>query len=113
MDTIVYNTTTRLSRHATVKILLGGEVKEFKITNERYFGFGSGGGGYVNSSAGAGGGSIAYGGNGSSSINYTYELREIKSKSSEEIAAEESVTKAKEALNAAENALKVVKESNK
>jgi hypothetical protein len=112
MDTIVYNTTTRLSLQATVKILLGGEVKEFKITNERYFGFGRGGGGYINSSAGAGG-SIAYGGNGSSSINYTYELREIKSKSSEEIAAEESVVKAKEALMAAENALKVVKEQSK
>lgn len=112
MDTIVYNTTTRLSRYATVKILLEGEVKEFKITNERYFGIGSGGSGYINSSAGASG-SIAYGGNGSSLINYTYELREIKSKSSEEIAAEESVVKAKEALMAAENALKVVKEQSK
>lgn len=45
---------------------------------------------------------------------FTYELvevMEVKAKSKEEIAAEESVTKAKEALKAAENALKVVKES--
>lgn len=44
---------------------------------------------------------------------YTYELEEIqkvKVKTKEQIAAEESVAKAKEALKAAENALKVVKE---
>ena len=44
---------------------------------------------------------------------YTYELVEfvkVKVKTKEEIAAEESVAKAKEALKAAENALKVVKE---
>lgn len=45
---------------------------------------------------------------------YEYELREVfvaKVKTKEEIAAEESVAKAKEALKAAENALKVVKEN--
>jgi hypothetical protein len=45
---------------------------------------------------------------------YTYEMTEIsqvKLPTKEEIAAEESVAKAKEALKAAENALKAVKES--
>lgn len=44
---------------------------------------------------------------------YIYELIElwvIKTRTKEQIAAEESVAKAKEALKAAENALKVVKE---
>jgi hypothetical protein len=44
---------------------------------------------------------------------YSYELHEIvkvKTKTPEQIAAEESVAKAREALKAAENALKVVKE---
>jgi hypothetical protein len=44
---------------------------------------------------------------------YIYEMTQIsqvKLKTKEEIAAEESVAKAKEALEAAENALKVVKE---
>lgn len=47
---------------------------------------------------------------------YHYELEEvkfIKVKSKEEIAAEESVAKAKDALKAAKNAWKVVKEQNK
>lgn len=47
---------------------------------------------------------------------YIYELIElwvIKTKSNEQIAAEESVAKDKEALEAAENALKVVKEQSK
>jgi hypothetical protein len=42
---------------------------------------------------------------------YIYELREfiqVKTKTKEQIAAEESVAKAKEALKAAENALKVL-----
>jgi hypothetical protein len=45
---------------------------------------------------------------------WTYELLEfvkVKVKTKEQIAAEESVSKAKEALIAAENALKAVKES--
>lgn len=47
---------------------------------------------------------------------WKYELTElvrVAVKSKEEIAAEESVAKAKEALKAAENALKVVKEQSK
>lgn len=41
------------------------------------------------------------------------EIKIVKVKSKEEIAAEESLAKAKEALKAAENALKVVKEQIK
>lgn len=41
------------------------------------------------------------------------ELTTVRMPSKEEIAAEESVAKAKEALKAAENALKVVKEQTK
>lgn len=47
---------------------------------------------------------------------WVYELVEfikVKTKTKEEIAAEESVSKAKEALKAAENALKIVKEQKK
>lgn len=49
-------------------------------------------------------------------IIWTYELSEfrmVKTKSNEQIAAEQSVTKAKEALKAAENALKIIKEQSK
>lgn len=107
VDTIIYKTNTRLDPDSVIKITSYGKVKKFKITNEQYIDGGSGG--YL--SFGHGGGEFI---GTSYSIHYTYELKEtIKSKSVDEIAAEESVAKAKEALKAAENALKVVKEQKK
>lgn len=104
MDTIIYKTNTRLDPESVIKITSNGKVKKFKITSEQYIGGGSGGV-YV-----SGVGGVGFIGN-NYSIHYTYELKEtIKPKSVEEIAAEESVAKAKEALLAAENTLKAVKE---
>ena len=105
MDTIIYKTNTRLSPDSEIKIKSNGSTKKFRIVSEQYFGGGSGGSSF------AGGIGWHSSGGGSYSIQYTYELKEnVKPKSLEELAAEESVAKAKEALKAAENALKAVKD---
>lgn len=99
---MTYNSLTRLeyygnSRSKPVKIKVGDEEKEYIVMSESitcepaYSGFDF----YRSVTV------------------YSYDLREIvkvKQPSKEEVAAEESVIKAKEALKAAENALKVVKE---
>lgn len=101
---MTYNSLTRLDYRnnpsRTVKIIIGTEEKEYCVVSEGitcesvYTDFKSWQGQTV----------------------YSYELHEIvkiKIKTPEQIAAEESVAKAKEALEAAENALKVVKEQKK
>jgi uncharacterized protein YceK len=96
---MVYESLTPLTASGgcqQVMIRINGEEKIYHVVNER----------------------VVMGGTdsswwGSSYPVYTYELREfiqVKTKTKEQIAAEESVAKAKEALKAAENALKVVKE---
>ena len=97
---MVYESLTPLTasgRHQQVMIRINGEEKIYHVLGERV----------VMSSTDSGWW-------GSSYPVYIYELREfiqVKTKTKEQIAAEESVAKAKEALLAAENALKVVKES--
>jgi hypothetical protein len=102
---MTYNSLTRLDYNSfgnskTVKVQIGEEEKEYVVVSENitcesvYTDFHSYRGQTV----------------------YSYELHEIikvKIKTPEQIAAEESVTKAKEALKAAENALKIVKEQKK
>lgn len=107
--TMTYNSLTRLNyRNSTgglniVKIKVDDEEKDYCVLSESM-------------STGAEKGSWWDYHNNSNLIIYSYELEEIlrvRVKTKEEIAAEESVAKAKEALKAAENALKVVKEQSK
>lgn len=97
---MIYNSLTRLdytSFSNPVKIKIGEEEKEYFIASENITCEG------VSVDCNSWKGQTVY----------SYELNEIikvKTRTKEEIAAEESVAKAKEALKAAENALKVVKE---
>lgn len=127
MDRIIWETNTRLNRGTVIKITYNGKSKDFRVGEEIYIAGGGGGGGVLYSNSfiipprrsdpdgssfytGYGGA----GGSGGAGHSIKYELIEIlELKSKEEVAAEESVAKAKEALKAAENALKVVKEQNK
>lgn len=104
--TMTYNSLTRLNyRNSTggldiVKIKVDDEEKDYCVLSESM-------------STGAEKGSWWDYHNNSNLIIYSYELEEIlrvrvKTKTKEEIAAEESVAKAKEALKAAENALEVL-----
>lgn len=96
---MVYGSLTPLTasgQHQQVMIRVNGEEKIYHVVSERVI---------ISNTD-----SFWWG---SSYPVYIYELREfiqVKTKTKEQIAAEESVAKAKEALLAAENALKAVKE---
>ncbi|WP_391559705.1 hypothetical protein [Robertmurraya sp.] len=96
---LVYESLTPLTASGTyqqIMVRINGEEKIYHVVSERV----------VMSS-------MDTGWWGSSYPIYIYELMEfqqVKMPTKEELAAEESVAKAKEALKAAENALKVVKE---
>ena len=99
---MTYNSLTRLdyknNPRNPIKIKIGEEEKEYYIVSENI----SRGSVYDDYTLT------------SNEVYYSYELheiRKIKVKTEQEKAAEESVAKAKEALKAAENALKIVKES--
>lgn len=105
--TMTYNSLTRLNYRNSngglniVKIKVADEEKDYCVLSESI-------------SSGADRGNWWDYHNNSNLVIYSYELEEIlkvRTKTKEQIAAEESVAKAKEALKAAENALRVVKES--